>query len=283
MPVRVFDDVIDSNDVRTLIEYLDLDDDRVDHRHDFRSKHPRWNVDTWPQHIIEGVLKKTIGNDYKIFETDFMRARIPLKMHVDAVANSFESLGWAAMICLGSQPKGYTVFFDNYWRGHGRNAHFTRQPWSQYSQKFMGRQGNWVEIADIRDFLTVCETSPESVQDIDINDEFVSYLRELVKKRNSPWVDNVKREETKIFALPEPRFSDYRSQLVNYDDQKPFPRDVWEQYLQHQPYEDFHGLTLDQVVEHRPGRVAVWHRSQVHCSSHNHNIKDVVTVFTEHV
>lgn len=282
MPVQVFDDVLTPDDIKILIEYLDRDDDRVDHRHDFRSKHPRWDVDVWPQDIIRQVLDKTIGDNYKIYEVDFMRSKIPLKMHVDAVSKSFESLHWAVMICLRANPVGHTVFFDNHWKGHGRNAHFTRQPWSQFSQKFIGRDGSWVEIADIRDFLVTCQTQPHLVTDIEITNDFVTYLEQLVVKRSSPWVDNVKREENKIFALPEPRFSDYQQQVTNYRNNAQFPYSVWQQHLQHQPYDDFHGLTLDQVVEHQPGRVAVWHRSQLHCSSHNHSEKDVVTVFTEH-
>lgn len=280
MTVKVFDDILTAEEIKILLDYLNLDDERADVRHDFRSKHPRWNQDTWPQDIIEKVLSKTIGDDYSIFETEFMQQQIPLKMHVDAEATSWDDLHMAVMICLGSEPEGQTIYFENYWKGtqeNSRNAHFTRQPWSPFVQKFRGRDGNWIEVTDIRDLLAQCETAPESVTDIEVTAEFVEYLRDLVKKRST----RHQQPEINHFALPEPRYSDYDNQLTNYDDTREFPHDVWEQYLQHQPYSDFHGLALDKIVEHRPGRIAVWPRSQVHCSSHRHSLKSNITVFTK--
>lgn len=36
--------------IAELLAYHFTDDDRSDNRDTVRSKHPRWSVDTWPQH-----------------------------------------------------------------------------------------------------------------------------------------------------------------------------------------------------------------------------------------
>ncbi len=51
-------DIITKQDQQVLIDYLETEDDRSDIRPDVSSKHPRWNIDHWPQYIVERALEK---------------------------------------------------------------------------------------------------------------------------------------------------------------------------------------------------------------------------------
>ncbi len=276
--VKYQDGVLTTEEIDELLAYLRIDDDRTDRRPDFLTKHPRWDRDPFPQHILKRALDRVIGPHYRVQEIDFYESQTPLKLHADAHANP-EELYYAVLMPFYADPVGYTVFFDNYWRGHGRAPQFTKQPWSPWRQKMKDRHGEWVVVDDIRELLATCRDNPQLVQEFDVTDHFIEELAEVVYKRGATWIPPDQRDE-KCLAPTEPRIADYAQHIINYDHAKTFPRDIWEKYLNHQAYEDFHGMTLDQVVENVPGRAIYWQRSQLHITSCNHKIKNGVTVMT---
>jgi hypothetical protein len=277
--VQYQDGILTIAEIEELMEYLNAPDDhRTDRRPDFLTKHPRWDIDPFPQHILKRALDRVIGPHYRVQEIDFYESQTALKLHADAHAEPHE-LYYAVLMPFFSDPVGYTVFFDNYWRGHGRAAQFTQQPWSPWRQRMKDRNGEWVTVDDIRELLDACRTSPDLVQEFNVTDSFIDELSQIVHKRSAEWLPPDQRDET-CLAFVEPRLSDYSQHIINYDHARPFPRDVWEKYLTHQSYEDFHGMILDQVVENVPGRAIYWQRSQLHTASSNHKIKNGVTVMT---
>lgn len=276
--VNYMDDVLTRHEIDELVAYLHIDDDRTDHRPDFRTKHPRWDIDDWPQQIMQKALDRVIGSGWRVQEIDVFESRTPLKLHADAHAAPNE-IYYAVLFPFYSDPVGYTMFFDNYWRGTGRAAHFSRSPHNPWRQRIQDRNGDWTVIKDIRDFLKTCHDRPQDITDFDVTAEFVRDIETLVYKRSQSWTPPEQRDST-CLAPCEPRFSDYAEHIINYDHAKTFPRDVWEQYLQHQDYEDFHGLTVDKIVENRPGRAIWWDRTQLHCATHNHVIKNGITMMT---
>jgi hypothetical protein len=279
--VRVVDDALSSEEIQQLLDYMYVDDDRCDHRHDFRTKHPRWDLDPWPQHIIKNALDRLIGPQYHVQEIDAIVSQTPLSLHADAIADCREDLHFAVMFCLRINPQGQTVFFNNDWLGYGRTAYFTHSSWSPFAQKFKNKSGQWWQVDDIRTLLSKCESSPQDVTEIDVTAEFIGYLQQLVRKRSATWVPPQEREG-ECLAMAEPRINDYANQITNYDAQRKISVQIWQQFLQHQNIEDFHGLEFDQVVEHKPGRAVIWPRTKLHCSSHTHAVKEILTVMTEH-
>jgi len=73
------------------------------------------------------------------------------------------------------------------------------------------------------------------------------------------------------------RVADY-SKIKNYNDQ-PFDKVIYEKYLSHLPYENMHGLTVNNIVEWNPGDCIVWNRRQLHSSSNTHKHKIGLSVF----
>jgi hypothetical protein len=88
---------------------------------------------------------------------------------------------------------------------------------------------------------------------------------------------NHKRDETKNLTTQDQRIHDY-SVLENYTGHD-FPRDDYENYLNHIPYENLHGLKLDRVVEWQPGSAIVFDRNQLHAASSQHQRKIGISVF----
>ena len=272
----VVPNVLSQSDIDTISQYLYTEDDRTDSRHDYLTKHPRWDVDTWPQEIVSRAMDRVLGaGTYRVQEIDLFEARTSLRVHADSHAPQ-DQLHVAVLIPFHAEPRGNTVFFDNYWRGW--TAYFTRRPWSPWSQRYRNQRGGWVDIDDIRQLLTQCQTDPHSIDWVTVTPAFVSELQQLIAKRSTPWTPPEQREG-ECLAPPEPRIHDY-TQIENYRPGQAFPRDVWRQYLQHVDYDDLQGLTLEQVVSWRPGSAIVWHRSQIHCASHCHDRKSGITVMT---
>lgn len=276
--VRYRDGVLTPADIESLVAYLRIDDDRTDDRPDFRTKHPRWDIDDWPQHIIARALDRVIGPEYRVQEIDLFESQTPLKLHADTHCKPNE-IYYAVLFPFYSDPVGYTMFFDNYWRGSGRAAHFSRSPHNQWRQRIRNRHGEWTVITDIREFLDQLRERPQSVTQFEVTPSFIDEISAVVYKRSQAWTPPEERDSS-CLAPCEPRFNDYAEHIINYDHQRQFPRDIWEQYLQHQDYEDFHGLAVDQIVENRPGRAIWWDRSQLHCATNNHVIKNGITVMT---
>lgn len=82
--VTVYRNILKPKEVVGLLDYLQINDNRTDSRPDVRSKHPRWNVDVWPQHIVKKVIDQVLDYDYKVEEVIFNQSRISFRLHADS-------------------------------------------------------------------------------------------------------------------------------------------------------------------------------------------------------
>jgi hypothetical protein len=109
------------------------------------------------------------------------------------------------------------------------------------------------------------------VQTFKVDEDFVLALTNLVKARSQPGFEQIMHDIV----------SDY-SAIVNYDPDLLFDQNLHETYLHHVPLQNFHGLTLDQIVSWTPGGAIVFPRTQLHCATATHKNKIGITIFTNH-
>jgi hypothetical protein len=73
--------------------------------------------------------------------------------------------------------------------------------------------------------------------------------------------------------------TDYKD-ITNYQPNAKFDPVIYSQYLSHNPIENLHGLSLDQVVPWVLGQAFTWDRTQLHCAGSGHSYKVGITIFT---
>ena len=56
------------------------------------------------------------------------------------------------------------------------------------------------------------------------------------------------------------------SDIINYTD-KPFDLNTWNKYMSHVPYEALHGLTVEKIVEWKPGDAITFDMGKIHCAA----------------
>jgi len=107
--ITVHSNKLDNKQVTTILEYHYKEDERTDTRSKVRSKHPRWNIDKWPQDIIEPL----IDNKSTVEEVIFNESTISFQIHVDSgYSNPLVNKG---IIIPLKCDRGSTIFFNNYW------------------------------------------------------------------------------------------------------------------------------------------------------------------------
>ena len=107
--IRLHKNVLDDKQITTLLAYHYKDDERTDTRPTVRSKHPRWDIDEWPQDIIQPLIK----DNCEVEEVIFNESTISFQIHVDSGYNN--KLAHKGMIIPLKCSHGSTVFFNNYW------------------------------------------------------------------------------------------------------------------------------------------------------------------------
>jgi hypothetical protein len=276
--VQYFQNILQHSEIKTLLDYLDVNDDRTDHRPDVRSKHPRWNQDAWPQHVVEKSLVTILGNRYQVEEITFQDTKIGLKPHVDNGSQP-GTRGLTVMLCLHADPEAHTVFFKNHclqWSAAGQ--FFTRIAWTPFQYHIPNRHGEMIYVEDIREFIAQAESDPGSLGDFDITVDSIAILKETAHKRSLPRLDLDTVSMETGFIQPGPRNNDYNL-LSGYDADKKFDPDIHQRYLSHVDINDLHGLTWDQAVPWTPGLGISFDRDQLHASSGCHARKKFVTIF----
>lgn len=266
--VTVYPDILAVSDIQQLLNYLQLDDDRTDHRPDVRSKHPRWHQDPWPQHIVQKVLDRVLDYAYQVEETVFNESRIAFRLHADSGDGSDACINaHAVLIPLLVQGPSHTVFFQNHWRQ--ASTKFSRVAIADFEYTLPGRGGTWVSVPDLRILLHQCEQDPDSVTDFAVDADFVDQVRRLIAARSGS-------------AISQRDGRCYEYDLIEgYDAGKHVDLEFWRQYLSHIPVQNFTGLTVDRVVAWQPGDVMVFPRTQLHCAAAGHERKIGITVFTQ--
>jgi len=273
-----FDQILNPQEIDELIAYVATPDDRTDNRPDVRSKHPRWNQDVWPQHIIQGAMDKLFPGGYNIEEITFQDTKIALKPHTDNGSMPGTS-GKTIMFTLWADPVAHTVYFKNYWTGWEHSGvFFTRTPWTPYQYKIPNRQGDLVKVEDIRKLLQQCQQHPDSVTEFDVTAEFISTLEDVIHKRSLPRLAYQDQNLKTGYIQPGPRRNDYET-LTNYDPAGKFDTVFHETYLSDIAIEDLHGLAVESVITWQPGGAHVFNREQLHCSSSCHTRKIFCTIF----
>jgi len=269
----LIENIITENERKTLCEYLATEDERSDVRPDVTSKHPRWDIDKWPQDIVERGMEKIFPKGYEISEILFWDTKIGLKPHTDNVSKT-GTIGKTVLLLLDMEPTAHTLFFDNYsYEPTPYGQFFTRQKYSPYQYKLPNKEGKLIVVEDLRDLLIQCKENPQSVADFHVDENFVQLIEETIKKRQRPRSD--KGPWTNGTA---PRSNDY-SMLTNHNESIEFPKDIHQEYLYDVPYEDLQGLTLDSVIEWKLGGAIVFNREMLHASSSCHSRKKFINIF----
>jgi hypothetical protein len=250
--VEVYKNVVSSKEIKILAEYACTDDDRVDDRPDIRSKHPRWNVDTWPQTVVENIFNRVLDQAWYANDADtlFLENRIQgkgLGIHVDS-GNFEPNLYKGVLIPIICDNTAATVFFKNYWTQE--SCRFSRKIMSPFAYSMQSIDG-MIEIPDIRVLLDQCKNNPETVDNFIVDEKFIANLEQLVMSRSG----NLGK-----------RTSDY-SQIIGYDPSLKFDASLHKQYMNHIDLESLHGLTIDKIVEWEVGSVIVFPRTQIHCAA----------------
>jgi len=272
--------ILTETDIKVLRDYLTIDDDRCDHRPDVRSKHPRWDDDQWPQHIIQAAMDKLTSGKYVVQDVVFFDSKVGLKIHTDHGSPPGVT-GKTMLFTLFAEPVAHTVYFKNTWLQNNdpiTGVCFTRSPWNPYTYRLENKQGNIVEVNDLRDLLTQCLTEPDKVTEFTVTEKFIKLLESTIYKRSLPYLQKEVQDRETGYQQPAPRHSDY-SMLTHFDVNKKFDEKIRQEFISHIPIEDLHGLEIEHIIEWEPGAVIVHNRDQLHCSSSTHARKMFVTVF----
>lgn len=257
--------ILTDKEIKELLNYNETIDDRSDVRPDVASKHPRWDIDQWPQHIIRKVLNKVLDYDYEVEEVIFNKSKISFRIHADSGKSDIDRQGHAVLIPLKTDGPSHTVFFDNHW--HFNSTKFSKVDISPFQYQLPNKNGNWITIQDIRCLLEDLKTRPESIKEFDVTEEFINEIENLVAVRNNKGISKVDN-----------RCYDY-SLITNYDKNYVIDIDIYNQYLSHIDYETVKGLKIEKIAEWNINNAMVFPRTQIHCASSSHKEKVGVTIF----
>lgn len=264
---QLFKNLLDKTTVDTLLDYFNLTDHRTDKRPDVVSKHPRWGIDVWPQHIVEKILISVLPKTYTVDEVIFNQSKISFKLHVDS-GRANQPVFKAVLIPLEVRSVGATAFFDNYWLGP--STKFSKTQFNPLSYTLIGLDGSKIFVENLKTLITQLENSV--VDNLPNDSEFLIELQKLVNIRT----------ENQGLSPTDLRTSDYTN-IINYQSSLQFNKNVWKSYLSHIDYQDLEGLSLEQIITWNVGDVIVFDRRQLHCATAGHSSKIGLTVFTNQI
>lgn len=253
------ENIVSSADISSLLDYFNTVDDRVDSRPDVTSKHPRWNIDHWPQATVKRILDQVLERDYTVEEVIFNQSKISFGLHADSGQEN-QSIYKAILIPLAVTESSGTAFFDNHW--HYPSAKFTRQTFDPLNYTVFDLGNNPVKV-NLKEFLA----SRDSAKFPTYTDQ---YIENLIATRL----------ENKGYSKTDARISDY-SKITGYVEGKYFDPAIHAEHLNHINYDDLTGLTLDRIVPWVLGEVIVFDRTQLHCATSGHTLKTGITIFTD--
>jgi hypothetical protein len=262
------DSLITNQEISDLLNYMSVNDNCTDQRPDVRSKHPKWNVDLWPQHIIKKILDTVLDYKYRVEETVFNESIISFRPHVDSGDGNLDTLGHAVLVPLFVDGPSSTVFFNNYW--DGPSTKFSRLKILPFEYSIPDQKGGLYYTDDLRKLLKNIKNNqvPEQLLHIDEIESMISYLIEARQGNKISKTDN--------------RTYDY-SKIINFDPNYTFPEKIRQKYLSHVPIENLHGLQIEQVIDWTPGNVIIFDRRQIHSAGSGHTKKIGISIFTSRV
>jgi len=264
--MQVIKNILGTESIQELLAYNHIEDNRTDARPDVTSKHPRWDIDEWPQHIVEYILNKVLDYDYEVEEVIFNTSKISFRIHADSGHSDQDRKGHAVLIPLEVNGPSHTVFFDNYWNFD--STKFSKVDISPFQYKLPNKHGKWIVIQDIRELLQAAENKPETITEFEITTDFIEEIRNLVKVRSNQGISKV-----------DDRCYDY-SNVINYNENYSIDNETYETYLNHVDFDSVKGLSIDGIAEWQPGSCIKFPRTQLHCAGSGHTKKTGITVFT---
>lgn len=259
---------ISKENIKSLIDYFQIVDERSDVRPDVISKHPRWDIDAWPQQPVKELLDKVLDYDYEVDEVIFNESQISFRLHVDSGTSEEQRNGHAILIPLQIQGEAHTVFFDNYW--YGNSTKFSKETIKPFSYNLKNKKGEWQMVDDVRILLMACENEPEAIDDFEIDEHFIKDLHTIIAARSNQHITKT-----------DGRTYDY-TDVVNYDQEHEFDNKIREKYISHLSQKTLNGLTIDKIAEWKIGDCIVFPRTQLHSASSSHDKKLGITIFTKH-
>jgi hypothetical protein len=263
---EIYDQVLDSQEIQILLDWFSANDNLVDDRMDVRSKKPDWNSTSWPQYLVKKVLNHVLDKQYRVEVVLFYGSRISFRLHADSGNGDGQQLYKNVLIPLYVEGPATTVVFDNYW--HGPHTRFGKISVSPFAYNLPGKNGNLEFVEDVRVLLEQCRTTPDLVDKFLVNDKFTSALEKIVDLRSGIGAHT-----------PDGYVTDY-SPIKNYKPNLKFDPDLHKQYLNHLPIENLHGLSIERIVEWKPGQVVTFDRNQLHCAGSGHQFKVGISIFT---
>lgn len=257
--VEVFKNIISTAEINNLLEYFLIEDVRSDVRPDVVSKHPQWNVDTWPQEIVKRILDQILVKQYTVDEVVFNQSKISFGLHADSGSDN-QPIYKAILIPLEVSEFSGTAFFNNYWPY--TSAKFTHQPFDPLVYTLFDCDNNPVKVK-LDEFLI----ARDSNRFPNYSDEYISNLIQT-------------RLTSNRYSKTDNRTNEYEK-IIGYVADKQFDIDIYDQYLHHINYNDLTGLTLDKIVPWQLGEAIVFDRTQLHCATAGHKSKIGITIFTD--
>lgn len=289
--VEITRDVLTAQQVSDLVSWFDADDAiTVKRLHSHRSKEPIWEQwnpndlpseqvtkDTWwPRHTLTSVIDQVITYDYEITQVNFQEVHTAMirhrygrpMIHADTL-NPFLAgqgkpvdQGHAILIPLRSTGPASTCWFSNHW--HGLLSCFNRH--EHYEFKLTDADGREVFIDDLREMLAGLPAEgmvSHAGGTWHVDQEFRQRLVQLIEDRA---------------AFLSGCVSDY-SGVIGYDPELRFDEELRQRYFPHIPRINLDGLTVEQIIQWRPGDCYVWPRTQLHAATYTHDSKTLCTIF----
>jgi hypothetical protein len=125
--IQIYKNILDESQIKELSNFFYEDNISIMEGSTQRSKHPVWDVDVWPQNIIDNVLKRVLPNQsYDVEETWFGYSfKAGRGVHIDSNSNSIDKNWLVVLIPLEFVGASSTIFFENYY--YGTNSRFSHE------------------------------------------------------------------------------------------------------------------------------------------------------------
>ena len=85
--VTIYNNIVSDSEIATLLEYFEINDERSETRPDVRSKHPRWNIDSWPQDLVKNIVDRVLDQPWYPDDILFLDSQMQgqgFRLHVDS-------------------------------------------------------------------------------------------------------------------------------------------------------------------------------------------------------
>ena len=213
---------------------------------------------------IENLVGEFFVND---FQPHIITSRYPLRLHADTGKNPndiiFKNIIIPLEINYNKDSKTHkppnTIIFKNKW--YNQSALFTHNIGKDYDFIIKDKNGNFVDIIDIKDFYKkILKLNNDEINYKNcaffVDEKFKKYIESLTKSKRY----NIRTNK----------------HIINSNN---FNKSDYENYMSHQPYEDCQSLEIDKVIEWKIGSLIFWDRTRIH-SSDNFLINNVLNKTT---